>query len=185
MFAKPTPFKEAKSQRGGPPLKTAGGVSVDASCNSTITISCLQQLYNTVGYVPSAKIGNSIGITGYLNQFANIQDLQSFYRDQRPDAVNSTFKFISVNGGLNDQSEPGQEANLDVQFAFGLSHPIPGTFYSTPGNAPAIPEYLQLEVSNEPYADWLNFVLSHPDPPLTISTSYADHEQTGKWFNPL
>lgn len=52
------------------------GVSVDASCNTTITIKCLQQIYNAVGYVPSADVGNSIGITGYLEEFANIQDLQ-------------------------------------------------------------------------------------------------------------
>jgi len=92
------------------------GASVDASCNRTITISCLQQLYNTIGYVPSTQVGNSIGITGYLvilftlfcyfsgiypcsqEEFANLQDLQLFYSDQRPDAINSTFEFISVNG---------------------------------------------------------------------------------------
>lgn len=81
-----------------PPIVDAtSGAVVDASCNITITINCLQQLYNAVGYVPSAR-GNSIGITGYLEQFANIQDLQEFYADQRPDALNSSFNFISVNG---------------------------------------------------------------------------------------
>lgn len=76
------------------------GVVVDASCNKTITIKCLQQLYNAVGYEPLADGGNSIGITAYLEQYANIQDLQSFYREQRPDALNTTFKFLSVNGML-------------------------------------------------------------------------------------
>lgn len=46
-------------------IVTASGVSVDASCNQIITITCLQQLYNAVGFTPSAK-DNSIGITGYL-----------------------------------------------------------------------------------------------------------------------
>lgn len=73
------------------------GVTVDASCNTTITVKCLQQLYNAVGFTPSAK-NNSIGITGYLGQFANKQDLQTFYADQRPDALGSSFKFISVKG---------------------------------------------------------------------------------------
>jgi tripeptidyl-peptidase I len=83
-----------------PPINvpSASGGKVDASCNTTITISCLQQLYNAVGYVPSATNGNQIGITGYLDQFANLQDLQDFYADQRPDALNSSFKFISING---------------------------------------------------------------------------------------
>ncbi len=53
------------AQVNGPSINTASGISVDASCNSTITITCLQQLYNAVGFTPSAK-GNSIGITGYL-----------------------------------------------------------------------------------------------------------------------
>lgn len=32
-----------------------------------------------------------------------------------------------LSGGLNNQTatEAGDEANLDVQFAFGLSHPVP------------------------------------------------------------
>ena len=76
------------------------GVVVDASCNKMITIKCLQQLYNAVGYEPLADGRNSIGITAYLEQYANIQDLQSFYREQRPDALNTTFKFLSVNGML-------------------------------------------------------------------------------------
>lgn len=77
-----------------------------------------------------------------------MQDLQSFFADQRPDAVNSSFEVVSVAGkqcffdamdytaclyasfyplgGLNNQSlaDAGDEADLDVQFAFGISHPI-------------------------------------------------------------
>ncbi|GLB34136.1 putative tripeptidyl peptidase [Lyophyllum shimeji] len=158
----------------------ATGVPVDASCNKTITIKCLQQLYNAVGFTPTQLSKNTIGITGYLEEFANLQDLQSFYAEQRPDALNSSFEFISVKGGLNNQtlSEAGAEANLDVQFAFGLSHPIAGTFYSTAGRPPFKPDVGTPTNTNEPYADWLDFVLSHPNTPLTVSTSYGDHEQT-------
>lgn len=82
-----------------PIVDKISGALVDASCNTTITITCLQQLYNAVGFTPSSK-GNSVGITGYLEQFANIQDLQSFFADQRPDALNSSFEFISVKGSF-------------------------------------------------------------------------------------
>jgi tripeptidyl-peptidase-1 len=41
---------------------------------------------------------NKIGITGYLGQFANNADLQSFYEAERPDALNSTFQTVLVNG---------------------------------------------------------------------------------------
>lgn len=72
---------------------------VDLTCNHTITIRCLQQLYNTWSYVPEA-VSNSIAVTGYLEQYANKQDLRSFYLDQRPEAVNSTFETVLVNGYL-------------------------------------------------------------------------------------
>jgi tripeptidyl-peptidase-1 len=75
------------------------GVTVDSSCNVTVTVQCLQQLYNAVGYVPKIpKEQNRIGVTGFLEQYANIKDLNTFYADQVPQAVGSSFEFISVNG---------------------------------------------------------------------------------------
>ena len=75
------------------------GVTVDISCNETVTVKCLQQLYNAVGYVPKIpKKKNQIGVTGFLEQYANIEDLNTFYADQVPQAVGSSFDFISVNG---------------------------------------------------------------------------------------
>lgn len=74
------------------------GVSVDASCNMTITISCLKQLYNVANYVPRATKENAIALTGYLEEFANLADLQKFYADQVPAAVNSSFKVVLING---------------------------------------------------------------------------------------
>ncbi|KAJ8086984.1 hypothetical protein PM082_005809 [Marasmius tenuissimus] len=156
------------------------GVDVDPSCNGIITITCLQQLYNATGYKPAADVGNSIGVTGYLEEFANNEDLQSFYAEQRPDAVNSTFEFISVKGGINSQnlSESGLEAGLDVQFAFGLAYPIPSTFYSTAGRPPFNPDSTTTSNTNEPYNDWIDFALAQEKPPLVISTSYGESEQT-------
>lgn len=75
------------------------GVTVDLSCNETVTIKCLQQLYNAVGYVPKIPTKkNRIGVTGFLEQYANIEDLNTFYADQVPQAVGTSFEFISVNG---------------------------------------------------------------------------------------
>lgn len=73
---------------------------VDTDCRNNITISCLQQLYNIGDYKPNPRNSkkNSIALTGYLEQFANNEDLQSFYALQRPEAVGSSFKTISVNG---------------------------------------------------------------------------------------
>lgn len=80
------------------PVVSASGISVDPSCNNTITVTCLKELYNASGVVPSATINNSFGITGYLGQFANFADLQSFYELEVPEAVNTSFNVISVAG---------------------------------------------------------------------------------------
>ncbi|OCH92966.1 tripeptidyl peptidase A [Obba rivulosa] len=165
-----------------PPIKvpTASGGEVDASCNTTITVSCLKQLYNAVDFTPSGKDGNQIAVTGYLEQFASIADLKLFYEDQVPAAVGTSFKVTSVNGGQNNQteSEAGDEANLDTQFAFGITFPTPATFFTTGGSPPFIPDIGTPTDTNEPYLQWLEFILAQNDPPQTISTSYGDDEQT-------
>lgn len=74
-----------------------------ASCNQQITLSCLQQIYNSVGVTGSNKDGNQIAVTAYLGQFANLADLKLFYESQNPAAANSSFKVVSVNGGQNSQ----------------------------------------------------------------------------------
>lgn len=79
-------------------IELSNGVTVDASCNTTVTVSCLKQLYNAVGVNGTANNGNGIGITGYLQQHASVKDLQLFYADERPDALGSTFNFVSIAG---------------------------------------------------------------------------------------
>ncbi|KAI9443995.1 tripeptidyl peptidase A [Lactarius indigo] len=159
---------------------TGSGVTVDASCNTTITVSCLKQLYNAVDYVPKATDKNAIALTGYLEQFANFADLQQFYADQVPAAINTSFDVVLINGGLNNQTlgDAGAEADLDVQFAFGISFPTPGTFYSTGGRPPFNPDADTPTDTNEPYLDWLDFILNQQKIPQVISTSYGDDEQT-------
>ena len=41
----------------------------------------------------------------------------------------------------------------DVQFAFGLTFPTPGTFFTTGGRPPFIPDLDTPTNSNEPYLD--------------------------------
>lgn len=52
-----------------PAVKGPAGQDIPASCNTTITPTCLQALYRTAGYVPqAAKKGNQIGVNGFLEQ---------------------------------------------------------------------------------------------------------------------
>ncbi|KAE9404803.1 subtilisin-like protein [Gymnopus androsaceus JB14] len=160
------------------PVVSASGISVDPSCNTTITVTCLKELYNASSVVPSATINNSFAVTGYLEQFANFQDLQSFYALEVPEAVNTSFNVVSVVKTTSLLAEAGDEADLDTQFGFGLTFPINGTFFTTAGSPPFIPDIGTPTDTNEPYITWLDFILAQDDIPLVISTSYGDDEQT-------
>lgn len=149
-------------------------------CNMAVVPACLQRLYNFAGYEPSPRVGNSIAVTGFLGQYANVQDLQRFYAQYMPDALNSSFGLISINGGINNQrlANAGEEAGLDVQYAFSLASPIAATFYSTAGEPPFQPTIDTPMNTNEPYAEFLDYVLGEDSPSLVIATSYGDEEQT-------
>jgi len=103
---------------------------------------------------------------------------QTFFSMFRPDALGANVTVISVDGGLNDQTIPGVEANLDNQYTEGITFPTPNIFYSTPGTAPTINDSVTPPQRDEPYIDWLNFVLSHDDMPFSFTTSYGGDEQT-------
>lgn len=57
-------------------ISIGGLATVPSSCGTTITPACLRALYNSSTYVPQATGTNSIGIAGYLEEFANDADLQ-------------------------------------------------------------------------------------------------------------
>ncbi|KAG2361728.1 peptidase S8/S53 domain-containing protein [Suillus spraguei] len=170
----------AVSHRSGETIQGPAGNPVDASCNDVITLSCLRQLYNAEGYKPNAENNNKLGLTGYIEQYANDEDLQQFYKAQHPPAYGSTYTVISINGGMNPQSyeKAGLEANLDTQFGFGLTWPTPGTFYTTGGKPPFFLDAATPHNTNEPYLGWLEYMRRQQDIPQTISTSYGDDEQT-------
>ncbi|KAJ7623738.1 peptidase S8/S53 domain-containing protein [Roridomyces roridus] len=153
-------------------------LDVPASCGVTVTPACLRALYNTTDYVPQATDNNSLGIASYLEQYANDADLQTFFTTFRPDAVGSTVEHVQINGGLDDQSLPGIEANLDIQYSLGIAWPTRGTVYSTGGEPPFNASSTTPTNTNEPYLDWLNYLLNQTTIPQTLSNSYGDQEQT-------
>ncbi|KAJ6616964.1 peptidase S8/S53 domain-containing protein [Mycena sp. CBHHK59/15] len=153
-------------------------LAVPASCGTTVTPACLRAMYNTTAYVPQATSVNKLGVAGYLEEFANDADLQTFFRALRTDAVGGTFTHVQVNGGLNTQSDPGVEANLDIQYTEAISFPTPNIYYSTGGSPPFVKDSQTTTNTNEPYLDWLNFILNQTTIPQTFTTSYGDDEQT-------
>ena len=86
---------------------------------------------------------------------------------------------------LIDSSEelpftPGYEANINIQYTQGMTFSAPHIFYSTTSLPPFYPDSNSLINENEPFFNWLEYVLDPrlPSIPQTISTSSGDSEQT-------
>ncbi|KAH8832840.1 peptidase S8/S53 domain-containing protein [Flagelloscypha sp. PMI_526] len=149
--------------------------AVPTSCNTVITPACLIGLYNLTGYVPQAADKNKLGVAGYLEEYANHADLATFAtKFVSGKALN--FSTITVNGGKDDQSDPG--ANLDIQYTVGLTYPTPNIYYSTGGSPPFNPDSQTPTNTNEPYEAFLLFLLNQTTIPQVLTTSYGDDEQT-------
>lgn len=132
--------------------------------NTQITPACLQSLYG----LPAARVDKTspgIAVPGFVNEYANHADLSLFLKQFRPDLnPQPSFTVASVDGGLNDQSQPGVEANLDTQYTVGLTNGIENTFISS--GLPTVQGLL----------DVISYVANLPNPPTVLSTSYGFNE---------
>lgn len=72
--------------------------AVNASCNNAITPACLADLYNFADYKVNPSVNVTIGVNGFLEQYARHADFAQFARTYAPYAVGSDFDFTSVNG---------------------------------------------------------------------------------------
>lgn len=154
-----------------------------ANCNLTITPDCLKWLYD-IKYKPTDSIENTIAFASFLEQYARYDDFQTFQSRYIPEAQGQNFTVELVNGGLDDQNSwrDSGEANLDVQYIHAVSHPAPILQYSTGGRGPLIPTKTQPKPpgTNEPYLEWLTYLLNQTDDkiPKVISVSYGEEEQS-------
>jgi tripeptidyl-peptidase I len=176
--------------------ESAGAVSkltqsnaVPSACAYSITPDCLKSLYNLGNF--TAKAGtNTLGIAGYLEQYVQNDDLTAFLKRYAASvatgisAANTTpgYTFQAVKGGLNTQgtSLDFGEANLDAQYGISISWPTKAIYYQTAGRPPTTPDPGAPggESTNEPYLDWLDYILAQPTIPATITTSYGEDEQS-------
>jgi tripeptidyl-peptidase-1 len=76
--------------------------AVNATCGNSITPQCLKDLYNFADYTPG-DAAVTIGVTGYLEQYARFKDWAQFASQFAPKGVGSNFTWTSVNG-LSSQS---------------------------------------------------------------------------------
>ncbi|EIW76452.1 family S53 protease-like protein [Coniophora puteana RWD-64-598 SS2] len=147
--------------------------AINSSCMAQVTPDCLRQLYNIGNYTPSATNGNSIAVTGFALEWANISDYRQFLQMVVPSAAaEANFTVVSIDQGTNTQSKPGPEANLDVQYAFGLTRPMPAAFYTVGGITDNPSDW----TFGGATLDFIDFMLNQTDLPPVISTSYAQPE---------
>ncbi|KAK8219131.1 tripeptidyl-peptidase-like protein [Phyllosticta capitalensis] len=163
-------------------LETAAANDVEQSCNSTITPTCLRDLYSISGFTPSQNT-SFLGVSGFLEEYARYSDLETFNSKYASWAKGQTFDFGSINGSTlpQDTSDDSTEANLDIQYTLPLVHPLGVTYYYTEGRGPLVPDLDQPSTSsNEPYLDYFQALLKKPDSelPRTLTTSYGEDEQS-------
>ncbi|KAI9437559.1 subtilisin-like protein [Lactarius indigo] len=144
--------------------------------DNEVTPEFVRELYRTEDYEPVAAHKNALGIAGFLNQYASEDDLTAFMEVARPEVDDATFDFVPINGGMNDQNDPGFEANVNLQYALAITYPTPQTFYSTGGTMQYDPDTHEPS-SGDMFLTWVNYLLALDDIPQTISVPFGADEK--------
>ncbi|ORY17869.1 peptidase S8/S53 domain-containing protein [Clohesyomyces aquaticus] len=154
-----------------------GATSAVTGCTGTrITPTCLANLYNFTS--AKTQTAGLLGIAGFLEEYAIKADYTTFLNNNAYFSnKGKSFTCTTVNGGTCPSSPAGVEANLDVQYAGSISSNVPNTYYSTAGRGQWLGSGSN---TNEPYLEFLNYLLALPDSalPNTLSISYGDDEAT-------
>lgn len=168
----------------------SNAMSGSPDCNNIITPRCLKDMYNVGDYEADKSSGSKAAFASYLEQYARYSDLELFEKNIAPLAKGQNFSVVKYNGGGNvqDSKRDSSEANLDLQYLIGVSHPVPITEFSVGGRGELIPDLDQPDASdnnNEPYLEFLQNVLKmdNEDLPQVISTSYGENEQVSSIYH--
>ncbi|KAH9029487.1 subtilisin-like protein [Lactarius pseudohatsudake] len=167
-----TPQQEPFMRRGGETreqTKVPGGDpgTVLSHRDQYVTPSFLRWFYKTSRYVPLAADRNVLGVVGLLGDYPNPDDLRQFMNEFRFDATSATYSVVQIKGGGYDPSNPSMEANVDTQYTSAIAYPTPHIFYSTGGSG------TRTNIHDDPFINWLDFVLDLSSVPQTVSTPYG------------
>jgi tripeptidyl-peptidase-1 len=137
----------------------------------------LRWLYGTGEYVPSATDQNKLAVVGMEDQFPSRQDLTTFMNHFAGHPQAATFAAVQVNNGVNDPNDPGEQANLETQYAAAMAFPTLLVFYSVGGEirwdfADGMP------IAGDAFLEWFNHILEEQNIPQTISMTYGTNELT-------
>lgn len=166
--------------------------TVKDACNRlAVSPLCMRVLYGTLSYQPQSIDANSMGVVNFLGNNNNRSDIRRFLDIYRPDAAAAgaaeSFETVLL-AGAEDQQTPntkeqfeshmGLEGALDVETILGTGYPTPLKTWNVGGQPPFQASVNKVHNANEPYMEWLNYLLEQDDLPSVISVSYADEEQT-------
>jgi tripeptidyl-peptidase I len=154
-------------------------------CTKYICPVNLTSKYN-IDYIPSEPSSSKLGIASFLEEYPNRQDWSAFIsqRGLSDPAIQAPYDIVSVNGGeSSDTGKAGIEAMLDLEYTSAFTGPLNVTYYSVGGRPPTVEQPGNVSVpanqsENEPYLEFLDFLLTQDDIPQVISISYTDDEQT-------
>eukprot|EP01128_Nolandella_sp_AFSM9_P005147 TRINITY_DN2448_c0_g1_i1.p1 TRINITY_DN2448_c0_g1~~TRINITY_DN2448_c0_g1_i1.p1 ORF type:complete len:702 (-),score=189.16 TRINITY_DN2448_c0_g1_i1:87-2192(-) len=120
-----------------------------------VTPQLLNELYGIDGDEPSQP-KNSQSVAEFIGQYLSSADLTSFLLAMGVPEAEVIIK------GPNNQTDPGEESMLDIQWQMAMSPHTPTYFWSVGDN-----KYL---------LEWAMEVTSSSNPPLVHSISYSDNE---------
>lgn len=85
-------------------------------CNSTITPECIRGLYKMSDFHASPKGATKLGISGFIEQGAQFEDLKKFTSLTSPTIKDYDFSIVGINNGETGQHGVNRaaEADLDV-----------------------------------------------------------------------
>ena len=162
---------------GGAPTQAAAGDVLTTRQVPGITPSVLRWLYDTTKYRPKAIDRNKLGILGIDHDYPSQDDLTSFMTRYRPEGADATFTVVQWNGGGYNPRDPGEGANVGVQYATAIAYPTPVIFYSIGGEMQQGPRRtLGWALAGDMFRVWLQNLLTESDIPQTISISYGYSE---------
>ncbi|KAI0365677.1 family S53 protease [Pilatotrama ljubarskyi] len=156
--------------------------AVPASCATTITPACLQALYGIPATLATTK-SNTLGVSGFIEQFANQQDLKTFLTRFRPDLPSTTtFTTQTLDGGSNPQqlAQAGIEADLDTQYTLGVASGVPTVFISVgERNRDGVNGFMDIITtligeSNAPQVLSTSYGFDEPDLPTNLATNLCN-----------
>lgn len=103
--------------------KSVPTVDVSPNCGSTITPSCLCDLYRLGVFQSETPFPrNKLEISGYLEEYARYRDLETFLHGYATNMKDPNFTAKSINGGANKQNSTADsvEASLDIEYGITL-----------------------------------------------------------------